>query len=237
MIIRFVMAAGVAAILTACGGGSDSGSPLASSDTFPLKTAFQNVFNDVSTAKFSITGTAPSVGAVISGTGSATRFTPTNGVFEGIDVRQKAETVSALLTATLTSNGKTNQSSVNETTTYSIDKNGLPVGEESANIYLVTNGVANIPQTVRVGDFGVVMTQDWYTRKDKSFKMGTKVTSYSIEADTGSTALLKVTVQDKNNLNVNGSTSIINYRITPSGGVSLISAIGKVGPDTLNFIY
>jgi hypothetical protein len=55
-------------------------------DTFQVKTAYINYFNDTSSHPFTVTGTA--AGFTVTGSGTVTQSSVTNGTFEGAPVLQ-----------------------------------------------------------------------------------------------------------------------------------------------------
>jgi hypothetical protein len=73
--------------LVACGGGGGTptaSAPVASVDTFQLKTAFVNYVSDSRSLPFTIAGT--SSGVSVTGNGTVTQSTLTNSTFEGLAV-------------------------------------------------------------------------------------------------------------------------------------------------------
>lgn len=217
--------------LTGCGGGGGGGGasgPVTSTELFQLRTAYVNSFNGSSSLPLTLSGTSSNY--AVSGTGTITDSAPINGSFESASALQKNST----LTFTFTANGVTS-SNATSGSSY-VDSNYLPLGS-SGSEYSVITSTNPIPVTARVGDTGTWSTANRYTNSSKLSLLGTTSTTYVLEPDTATTALLKIIDTDKNTAGVTVSTVIETYRITPAGAVTNISVSISDSPTYLTFTY
>ena len=225
-----VLALVMSVALTACGGGGGGGSNGAatSTETFQVKAAYVNYLNKTGSFPFSVNGT--SSGVTVTGNGTLTLSTPSNGSFESAPVLQK----NSATTFTIIANGV----SANDGSTSStfVDSNYLPKGSSGTEYSVVTSSIA-IPLTARVGDSGAWSTENRYTNSTKASLLGTTTTSYVLEADTAATALFKIISEEKNNAGTTTFTSIETYRITPAGVITMVSASGSASPTFLTFTF
>ena len=100
--IRYVLAVGLVSLFTACGGGGGGDSvapPVATTDTYQLKTAWVNYFNDSSTLNFTVSGVVSGVN--ISGSGTVTQSVSSSATFENVAGFKKTEVTTGTVTGTL----------------------------------------------------------------------------------------------------------------------------------------
>lgn len=111
--------------LSACGGGGGGGAtstgPVASTETFQLRTAYVNYVTETRSLPFTVTGT--SSGYSVTGSGTATQGSLTSTTFESQAALQKTTTV----TGSITANGVTTPLS-SSNTTY-VDSNYNPLAD------------------------------------------------------------------------------------------------------------
>jgi hypothetical protein len=212
--ITSLITAGALLALAGCGGGGGSSSPTASTDTYQLRAAYVNYLTDTRSAPFTVSGTVNSVN--VTGSGSATQGALSSTTFENQSALQKV----SVTTGTLNANGQTLPLS-SSSTTY-VDSNYNPLGFNGTD-YEVISGAVTIPSTARVNDTGVWYSSIRYATSAKSIRRGTASVSYVLEPDTSSTALLKIIRIEKDTSGGTSSTSTINFRMTPSGGLTRLS--------------
>lgn len=223
-------------ILTACGGGGGGGggggstATVASTSTFQIKTAYVNDFTTASSVPFTASGTTS--GTPFTGSGTATTGAPSTTTFEG----QSALQTTSVITGSLLVKGTTAPLSSTSTSYY--DSNYAFLGSNGTD-YVVVNSAFNLPNTAKVGDTGVVFTANRYSNSSKSLLTGMKTVSFAIEADTASTALLKVVTVDKDTSNATTYSSTATIRITPSGGSTRVNeqGIDYTNHTTLTITY
>lgn len=206
--------------LSACGGGSDSGpvapvALVASVDTFQLRTAYIDRYKQSISLVGNYSGTVS--GVSITGTATAVAGAPTNTSFEGTAALQKVGTI----TGNLTGNGVTVP--VSSTSVSYADATYYPLGSYSPGKYAVVTGAVNIPVSARIYDTGIAYTENRYSSSNKLSFLGTSQMTFALEADTSSTALLKLIHTERNTAGTMTNQSISTYRMTPAGGLTDIS--------------
>ncbi len=216
--------------LVACGGGgggapSPSG-PVASTDTFQLKQALANDFSDTKTYPFKLSGT--SLGLAVTGSGSIVYSPISASTFEGASARMKTQNVS--LTASVAGPSGPIPIPVPATTeTVFVDSSSVPIGFRSATAYGVPLIPLAIPATAKVGDAGNFGTVTIFSSSTKTVTSGFNDYSYSVTADTASTAILSVNLTQRNSARTVTGTQVSTYRITPAGAITPLAITGTSG--------
>lgn len=218
--------------LAACGGGGGgvpaSPLPVVSTDTFQIKTAYINDFNDTSSHPFTVSGTT--AGFVVTGSGTVTQSPVTNGLFEGATVLQKTSTV----TGSFVANGVTIPL-IAADTAY-MDANYVAKGWTGEG-YVVVTSATNVPDTAKVNDTGLWHTSNRYANSTKTTLLGTSEVSFALAPDTATTALLKITQIAKDTIGSTVMTATANFRMTPAGDLTRLSETGVDGTTTLTLTY
>lgn len=214
--------------IAGCGGGGDDSAPVASTETFQLKTAFIASITNSSSSTFTLSGTSSGISVTGSGTIVDSSLTP--DTFEGINCFKQVST----LTGTISANGNTIP--IGSTGTNFYDENSNYLGY-SGELYSVVVGSMTIPVTAKVNDTGILFTEQEYSSSLKSILLGTNTVSFSIEPDTSTTALLKIITTEKNVTNAVVSTDISVYRITPSGSFTILYETYVDDVDNLRIDY
>lgn len=183
--IKLILATASVAMLAACGGGGGGGTPapVASTQTFDLRAAYVALYTTPSSNQFTISGTIE--GTSVTGSGTATAGSVSSGTFEGLASLQRSQTISG----TLSGNGQTIPLTV--TSTDWTDSNYVPRGS-TGDEYEVVSGTPTIPTTARVSDTGMLFTAITYPDSRKLYRTGTVDVSYVVEADTETTANVKL---------------------------------------------
>jgi hypothetical protein len=212
--IKLLLATASVALLTACGGGG-GGTPtvVASTSTFNILAAYVSTFTSTSVNPFTITGTSGST--AITGSGTATVGSVTSGTFEGNAALRRSTTV----TGSFTANGQTVP--LNATSVSWTDSNYVPLGSVDDE-YTVINGTPTLPTAARVGDTGPVYTANRYTSSAKTTSVGTITSTYVVEADTASTALVTLINTYKNTSNTTTKIGTAQFRITTGNSFTRI---------------
>jgi hypothetical protein len=234
--IRYVLAVSLVSLFTACGGGGGGDSaapPVAAIDTYQLKTAWVNYFNDSSTLNFTVSGVIS--GVTISGSGKVTQSVPSSATFENVAALMKTQVTTGSVTGTL--NGAVVTEPINGSVTIYVDTNYLPLGE-AGDAYWVVTGPVTIPQTVKIGDAGPLYNETAYSSSAKTTPLATLEVSYAIKPDTMvGYALLNLIGVEKNTSGAVMGTSTLAFRMTPAGGLTRLSEVDVVGVDTLTITY
>lgn len=218
-------------LLAACGGGGGGGSritPVPSTETFQLRTAWVNYLTDTRSLPFTVSGT--SSGIPITGSGTLTQGSLSAAVFEGVSAMQKVSTA----TGSISGNGITVPLSTS--IIEYVEGNYYPLGS-SGDEYTVVNGTATIPQTAMVNDTGTLFTENRYQTSVKAALLGTNTMTYVVQADSATTALLKLIEVEKSTAGTTTGTTTITYRMTPSGGLTRLSEVFTDATDALTITY
>jgi hypothetical protein len=218
--------------ISACGGGGGgsptSTGPVASTETFQLRTAYVNYVTETRSLPFTVTGTTS--GYSVTGSGTATQGSLTSATFESQAAQQKTTTV----TGSITANG-TNVPLSSSSTTY-VDSNYNPLGSNDTD-YTVVNSGASIPATARVNDTGTWYSTIRYASSTKATQRGTGTVSYVLEPDTASTALLKIILVERDNSSNETYRSAVTFRMTPAGALTRISESAVEDSTSLTLSY
>lgn len=197
------MLAGLTALLlAACGGGGDDGPPIADVE-FPVAAGVSTYV--LSAHQYDLKGTLDGVEFTMHYT-----YTPeVPAVFEG----QPAS--AALQAMTLSAAGMSEQTTVRA---YFNASPYRPFGSTDLTDggYAVFSLVADLPARARVGDAGPFGTERDYADASKTQLLGTADVSWSLEADTATTALFCINVAYAAAPDVSGSEC---YRVDAAGQV------------------
>ena len=216
--LRILGAISITTLLSACGGGgggSTASAPVASTDIFQLQVANANMVQRTSTLNCTLSGTYN--GYPISGNEVVTFGSLTSTTFENQPALSQINTN----TGSFTLNGT--QYPINGSSTNYYDTNYLPVGYYGTE-YVVMNGVAVIPATIKINDSGTIGTATRYTDSTKTTLIGTKTVTWTLLPDTASTGILSVTDTYKDTTSTVTETDTSTYRLTPAGGVTNLTS-------------
>jgi hypothetical protein len=213
---KFLLIASLAtSLLVGCGGGGGSGGssgPIASTLTFPVKSADAALTASGYTKNWTISGTCS--GTAIDTTGAAAGSATFNNT-------------SGLLSATnVTTMNFTNcvPSPSTSTATQYWDTNYVPVGiNVSGGTYSVFLAPPTVPATATVGATGVIGTITRYTDSTTAVLAGHADFSYVVEADTANTAIVNIIMKDYNAVGTLTSTQQSRYRVATTGPLVPVS--------------
>jgi hypothetical protein len=199
-------------LVSGCGGGGGGTSgPLASSNTFDVKSGWVRLVANGFTKNLTISGTC-------TGTYSSTNSPATTGAtFEGTSV------LSNTSVDTITLTNCTPTSTVNTETDY-YDSNYMPVGYSVlGGDYAVWTTTATLPTAARVGDASVIGTANIYSDNTKTTRTGKQDATLVIESDTGTTAIANIVLKYYTATDVLKQTQQRRFRIAADGSLTLIS--------------
>ena len=201
--------------ISACGGGgggsSSASGPVASTNTFNIRSGYERLSVSGFTKSLSISGTCS--GTLTITEGPATTAT----TFEN----QNAFSGSSVMSASLI--GCTPASSVTTETRY-FDSNYAPLGYSVVgDDYGVWANAAILPISAKVGDVAVVGTINTFSDSSRSTPTGRQEISYVIEADTATSAIANLISKQYNASNVLTATEQDRYRVAADGALTLIS--------------
>ena len=212
----------LAALLSACGGGGGDAAPVAAA-TFPLDAASTKAM----TNGVNLSGTA--IDGVDTWTMSMSITPAADAMFEGV-LRKKS--IQAL---TIKKNGSVLSSetisgyfSINPLTTYG--------ASYSSGIYAVQTTIAGtFPTTAKVGDSGALGTLTVYTNPSKTTVQSTTQSTWTLEADTATTAFGCANSVIKNAAGVQTGTAAGCNKIDTNGDVLGMRFTLSVAGKTLVF--
>ncbi len=214
--LKSLFTIGALLALAGCGGGgggssaSSSNETTASTATFPLRSAYQTLISQSEVNNFSISGTC-------TGSATETRSAATAATFEGLP------SVSTTTTLSGTYSNCTPASFAGTSISY-YDSNYKPLGSEVPGTdYAVSSTSNDLPTSVKVGDTAQFATVDVYTSNTKQVRNGTRVLSYTVEADGSSTAIVNLIGKAYNASNQLLFTQQSRYRINTNGQLTAVS--------------
>ena len=190
---------------------------ISASGSFPIDTALANLVTNGFRSQIALSGTFQ--GQVATGTGTFLSGAAVTTSFEGL----AAVGVRTNIVGSMTAGGVTQ--SVYAGNVGFFDKNFRPLGQvDDDGTYYVQNTFSGWPAAAKVGDAGQLGTATLYADSRKMTLTGHQTLSYSVEADTADTAVfvLVTAISDANNALTYNETD--RYRVTRSGGVTLLSS-------------
>lgn len=203
--------------LSACGGGGDEAPPPVSSPaTFPLSVVAEALVKETASYAVRIEGTASQGGQSIPLTGTGTySVSNSSSTFEGIpSIKRNSAT-----TGTMGANGISIPVADSSADYFGTDFK--PLGRVANGTYCVYGNQTSIPVSAKVGDSGTWFTGTCYSSSSKLSKLGSTVVSYVLEADTATTATLKL-IQQLTGTSGQTGTATFAYRVTTSGSYTRV---------------
>ena len=189
-----------------------SGTPMASTLSFPMLTGYKALVANGLSKSFSVSGTCTG-----SGTKSSSTAT-TAATFEGV------AGLSATSTLTMSLTGTGCSPSLAQSSTAYFDTNYIPRGFNSVGVnYGVYLTPLVIPASVSVGSTAIWGTETLYTDSTKATGNGRIDQSYVIEADTANTAIVNLIAKIYNAAGTLTATEQGRYRMTSTGTLTPIS--------------
>jgi hypothetical protein len=218
----------LSAVLTACGGGGGGSTPVASVQAFNLKATYVNDMQSTSSKNFTISGTINGIAA--SGSGTVTSGALQSSTFEGTSALVQTTTV----TGTVIANGQNIPYGSASQAYYDSNYNYLGA---NGSEYSVVTSFAALPTAARVNDTGVFVELVNYPSSLKSYSTGTTVISYSLTADTETSAILSLISTVKDNSGNIISTDTVRHRVTTSNVSTVLSEFYTATSQALTLTY
>lgn len=217
--------------LVACGGGGGgsptSTGPVASTLSFPLRSAFNTLIANGASVTLTANGTLAT--EATDGLCSGTRTTNDTPAIGGATFLGASALASVGVSTTTWTNCTPALNSSTGTSYY--DTNYLPIGfvSQSGGVGVYARG--NIPNSVKVGDVGINGTENYYTDSTRSVPDGRRDISFVVEPDTANTAIVNTISKYYNPLVVgdlvkDGKLRLMTqerYRLASAGALTLIS--------------
>lgn len=231
--LKFALTAFTLPLLFACGGGGEGGGTTTANLTFPLKQAVLAFNSQPATLSYTASGSITNAifsNAPIGGSGTITTSSFASTIFEGASALKQT----SVTTGTLSINGSAVP--MNISSAYYYDTNYNPLGSQGSN-YEVVGQLNALPTSVKIGDSGPYVAENIYTNSSKATLLSTRTTTYAVEADATSSALVKMINTEKNTSGTTFSISTTTYRITTDGKLTMLSTSGTdTSNGTLNLI-
>lgn len=226
MKIKTTLAVALSAVLlSACGGGSDSAPSTApaAATTFPLDTAY----TQVSTTGISLNGTA--VDGVDTWTMALSVTPAADQTFEGATAKKSVQSI------TIKKNGATVVSSGGESffTINPFNVKGLKLNDGSYGVQTVAGGA--LSNVAKVGDSGPLGTVTVYSNSSKSSVLFTQEATWTLEADTATTAFGCSNTTAKSTAGAVIATTSGCYKIDTNGTVKGLKYTLALAGKTLVF--
>lgn len=229
--------------LAGCGGGGGDGyavssnpsTPVVSTATFQVRQAWVNTLTVPASRTFSVQGTGQLLaGATINdGSGTATFGTLQPATFLG----------NATLASTMVVNGtliQPNQHTTpySRTSTIHVDSGYLPVGMVDESGWAPLGAGSIPPPTAKVGDSGLLTRLVTYSNDTDPKPVATRTLSWTLAADTASTAIFAIVIND---YQLDGSVSRTitdSARVNPDGTLVRISEqVSSTNQTSLTLAY
>ena len=232
-ITKIIFAASISVLLTACGGGGGSTAPV----DYQLGAAVANFVTKSTSKSFLISGLETSgstTTAAIAGNGVLNYGELAPTTFEGVPAFVKVSSVIGTTTIAGVDTHWSNSGNIY----FDINYNYL--GTDSYQ-YATVQSRNVIPRVGHIGDSGLVYTVNTFSSSDKNTLTGSFALGYSLEIDSSSAAILKLTTTS---FGISGNVKskvVENYRILPAGSIDLLSissvAYSEPPGRTLTYLY
>lgn len=148
------------------------------------------------------------------------RYTPgAAAVFEGVPASTAVESVDLFANGAL-------QEQLLSTSYFALNPYRF-LGSTSMGSHSVFNQVANLPVSAKIGESGTIGSETEYTDATKAQVVGTAAISWSLEADTATTALFCVNIRTTSGVPADGAQC---YRVNTGGTVlGLVIKVNVLG--------
>lgn len=231
--IRFIATIVFTTILVACGGGGGGGggvvTPVATAQTFNLKTSYANYLQSSSSKNISIAGTTSGIN--VTGTGTVTTGSLQTSTFQGSNALLKTTSV----TSTISGNGKTVPFGFSVQSYYDSNYNYLGF---SGAYFLVVNSFSVLPTAAKINDTGTLVSLSSYPSSQfTTFANGTTTITYSLTADTETSAIFTLINVKKDTFGAIISTDTERLRITTTNAVTPLSESFFSSDGTMTVTY
>ncbi len=214
----------IAGMLSGCGGGGGGGG-ISAPPTFRLQSSLSTLYAQGYQKGGLLAGTATDAkGAQYSVSGNLTNTATPSGAttFNG----QSAVGVSISTTETILVNGQ-NITQSNSVTNYYSPNYQQELGNVSQGEYCLATVPGSIPDTVVIGDQGVISTTNCFTDPSMKVALGSIQTSYIvIPGLTPTQAVVSLIQKSMNTAGNLTSTTDFNYTLDTTGNLTFLSWVG-----------
>ncbi len=208
--------------IVGCSGGGGGGStPAATTDpntTFPINAAGNTQTANGSSKNFTITQTGTTS---CSGSGTVTSTPANTSVTFALTPTTNVSALSSTSTLVWTWTNCTPVNNAQTTTHYYNPSTYVSYGSVGTSFYNVYLTPPVVPTTIKINDTGIIGTINLYTNSTETVANGTEQVSYTVAADTTTTAIITTIYTISGS--TSNSTEIAKSRISTSGTITPIS--------------
>ena len=215
----------VSSLLASCGGGG----PEVSKYTFDLQEAWANQFEQTGSVNFTLSGNI--LGIFVTGSGVLTRGPVAERSFESIAGFEKTTTIAGIITV----NGITEP--LDDWFTEYFTASYMPLGRVDDSSYQAVTSWAPPPFDAKVGDAGPMFTMESWDSASKLSYYGSVDISYAVAADSATSVLFKLINSTTDDLGYYTATSIITFRVTTTGALTIVSETYQDADGTMTVSY
>ena len=229
--ISFLALAALSPFLAGCGGGGGSAAAVAvSTSNFALDAAYVDNMTIARNIPWTVRGTFQ--GVPVTGSGTLVESAATASTFNG----KSAQARNSNFNGTISAQGQSAPISVVETTFLDASRLVVGSGGTAGTAYNFIIQSAPLPNAAKVGSSGAFVSYDIFRDALKSVKVSSSVVTWSLEADTASTALLTFFTKATATTGAVTTTAEV-LRITPSGVTTRVRVDGNVNGQALSFFF
>jgi hypothetical protein len=210
--------------LSGCGGGGSSGhtGPVTSTDSFPVAAAYASLEAAGYSKNFTVSTTGT---ATCSGSGNITVGAVSTSTTFNITPANTVAALSGVETYTINLTNCSPATSSFTQTTYANPSNYFPLGASATGIYAAYLTAAVIPTAVTVGSTGIVGTVSLFTDSTETSSTGHEDVTYTVTADTASTAMFNIIYKTYDATSTLTSTEADEWRMTAVGALTPVKLI------------
>lgn len=229
---RSFLIVGLTAVITACGGGGGGGGGSKAPSapiTVPVAAAYNKLISNGMTASTKLSGKLD--GDTVGGSASFTLSPAVAATFEG----QAGMSTTQTLGITVTVKGESYPlwpmvNKVYYDSNYQEIGSAFDGGEDVGTSYSVVTKSNPLPANAKAKDSGEFVTTTAYTGPSKMAAIGGTTSTWSVEADSASSLILRISTRFLDANNNLSETDDYLYRIDTAGNISF-SAIEIDSPD------
>lgn len=213
-------------VLSGCGGGGSSSSVPSNQATYDFAAALKTLVIAGQNISFSIsnsngcqgTGTyvvgPVSAGASFEGSGALSSVSVISGQFSNCTPASFSETA----------------------TNFYSPVSYQPIGYRAPQSYVTYANSTMIPSSIKVGDVGLIGLTSRYSDSSKSILTGTQELSYTVEADSATSAMVTLHIKTYNTSKTLESTQLTKYKIDTANTMTLVSMTVQMASG-VNTVY
>jgi hypothetical protein len=220
---RILLATTLIATLAACGGGGGGGggapAPVASTSAFNVRSGYAARVTAGATDNYTVSGTCAGTAQIVNGATTA-------AMFEGMQALAATQTATVNFTncqpSVSTASG-TNYYDPNETLLGTVVVNPVSQAVIEYASWAANTTPSPLPTAAHVNDSGMLTTLTTYSDSTKATVTGQRAYTYTIEADTATTAILNIVAKTYDTTNTLQITQQSRYRVAADGSLTVLT--------------